>query len=1330
MKSKTHFKMPALVWVVVFAMTGLVLNVSTVYGQAQPDYPSDGAVISGDEITYLGEDYIWTKLVFIPDASAVKHTGYFSVDYNDVAGRVQDANLGAPPYGHIPGWEYTFFAGNPQVPPADETLVRGTKYYWTVDETDALGNTLEGDVWEFTIQDFKASFPNPPNEAIFVETDLLLSWMPGFGVEDHDVYLGTDLASVELAEYDFTFPPPEFVGTTSEPNLFVTGLASNTKYYWRVDQVSGRLPHPFNGGTIHKSDIWCFTTVPEGVGTIREDLWWNIAGDDVSDLLNDSRYPGNPDETRMLTSFDSGIALGDDYGGQIHGWLHPVKSGNYTFWLCSDDSSELLLSTDHTPANKVRIAYINGWANPFDWYNQSGTNNPNQQSAPIPLVGGRKYYIMARWKEDFAGDHCMVAWQGPDQPQAPVYGSSSAVIKGNSLSPFAQLWAHDPDPCDGQVSVESPVTLRWGPGDNADEHDVYVGTDKALVESRSLSVYKGRIDSNSYNLGTILSGMIYYWAIDEVSNSGPSPGIWQGDVWSFTAKPTPIFVDDDASGVNDGSSWADAYNSLQDGLARADSSVKPVEIRVAQGIYKPAPPPPASPPGAPPLLFDRTATFQLINGVTIKGGYAGYGEADPNARDIDVYETILSGDLAGNDVEMIDPCDLLDELSRGENSYHVVTGSNTDETAILGGFTITAGNAKGSGYGGGIYNRSGTPALMNCTFVRNSAEFFGGAIYYQGSSNPKLINCTFNENSAMSGGGICESTSSLILKQCVFSRNWAHSGGGMSSIMWSMSKLIQCTFSGNSAYLGGGISTDESSPMITNCIFSGNSAHRGGVMENSGGSVTLTNCIFSGNSAIIEGGAVYNQGGYVTPLYIVEGGNLTLTNCTFAGNSAVDGNAIACDSMMQFFPSELQVTNCILWDGGNEIWNNDGSIITVTYSNVCGGWPGIGNIEADPCFVTHGHWEPPPPLFKASDPNPADGAMGIIITADLNWTAGHDAVSHEVYFGTSSVPPFIGNQTSTTFDPGTMAYGTTYYWRIDEVNDSITTTGDMWRFTTMIAPPPPPPMLALSASNMGNNQQYIWIDGNYRLSPGSPCIDAGDPCYVPEPNETDLDGRPRVIGGRIDMGAYEFFNTPPVANAGDNQNVECACNTAEGTKVTLDGSGSYDVDGDALTYSWTGPFIESPADGVAPTVTLEDGCPGGYVITLVVNDGTEDSEPNEVVITVVDTTPPEFTFSVIPTMLWPPNKKMVIITPSWIVSDNCDATPDVSLVSVSMNESETRSNVHNGDDIQIGEDGTIYVRAKRNRKGDRIYTITYQAVDDSGNAAVRSATVTVPRKRR
>jgi len=148
-------------------------------------------------------------------------------------------------------------------------------------------------------------------------------------------------------------------------------------------------------------------------------------------------------------------------------------------------------------------------------------------------------------------------------------------------------------------------------------------------------------------------------------------------------------------------------------------------------------------------------------------------------------------------------------------------------------------------------------------------------------------------------------------------------------------------------------------------------------------------------------------------------------------------------------------------------------------------------------------------------------------------------------------------------------------------------------------------------------------------------------------------------------------------------------------------------------------------------VTLEDGCPGEYVITLVVNDGIEDSEPNDVVITVVDTTPLEFALSVSPTMLWPPNHKMVEITPSWAVSDKCDASPEVSLVSISINESNTKGSGRTDDDIQIGDDGSIYLRAERSgTASDRIYTITYRAVDECGNTTVRSATVTVPHDQR
>ena len=144
-----------------------------------------------------------------------------------------------------------------------------------------------------------------------------------------------------------------------------------------------------------------------------------------------------------------------------------------------------------------------------------------------------------------------------------------------------------------------------------------------------------------------------------------------------------IYVDADAAGANDGSSWVSAYYYLQDALADANSAEKPVEIRLAQGVYK---------PNEGLLVIPekgwREATFQLINGVSLKGGYAGFGQSDPNTRDIETYETILSGDVDSDDAYVSDHCDLFEEPTRRGNSRNVVTSRNTDATAVLDGVTI------------------------------------------------------------------------------------------------------------------------------------------------------------------------------------------------------------------------------------------------------------------------------------------------------------------------------------------------------------------------------------------------------------------------------------------------------------------------------------------------------------------------------------------------------------------------------------------------------------------------------------------------------------------
>ncbi len=122
-----------------------------------------------------------------------------------------------------------------------------------------------------------------------------------------------------------------------------------------------------------------------------------------------------------------------------------------------------------------------------------------------------------------------------------------------------------------------------------------------------------------------------------------------------------------------------------------------------------------------------------------------------------------------------------------------------------------------------------------------------------------------------------------------------------------------------------------------------------------------------------------------------------------------------------------------------------------------------------------------PPPGQAANPNPATGATGVSITNDLSWSAGSGATSHDVYFGTTSPGTSRGNQTATTYDTGTMAYSTIYYWRIDEKNANGTTTGVVWSFTTAAVSPPgkaTTPNPANGASGVGTTNDLSWAAGS------------------------------------------------------------------------------------------------------------------------------------------------------------------------------------------------------------------------------------------------------------
>jgi hypothetical protein len=293
-----------------------------------------------------------------------------------------------------------------------------------------------------------------------------------------------------------------------------------------------------------------------------------------------------------------------------------------------------------------------------------------------------------------------------------------------------------------------------------------------------------------------------------------------------------LYVDYNAPGANKGVSWADAFLNLQDALSVAPMLPQVKEIHVAQGVYNPD-------RGVGQVRGDRVATFRLLDGMAIRGGYAGFGAPDPNARDIEGNETILSGDLNGDDAEVVDPEDLLDEPTRSENSYHVVTGSEADATAVLDGFTISGGNANNvsGGYpdrqnkGGGMYSsHSGSSSqrsdatVINCTFVANSAIEGGGGMS-NGIGSPTVANCTFSGNFAESGGGMHTGDCDATLINCAFSGNSAVvNGGGIAFACDDFPTLISCTFTGNSAgsESGGIWNYDSMGFSMTNCILWGN----------------------------------------------------------------------------------------------------------------------------------------------------------------------------------------------------------------------------------------------------------------------------------------------------------------------------------------------------------------------------------------------------------------------------------------------------------------------------------------------------------------------------
>lgn len=312
--------------------------------------------------------------------------------------------------------------------------------------------------------------------------------------------------------------------------------------------------------------------------------------------------------------------------------------------------------------------------------------------------------------------------------------------------------------------------------------------------------------------------------------------------------PSILHVKATATGANNGTTWADAYNDLQDALTFARNNSCVQEIWVASGLYTPHP-------------TDRTIFYDLVNDVDMYGSFPNTGNPTMADRDVATYQTVLSGEINSSS-------------TRTDNSYHVFRANYFSNYTIFDGFNIESAyykvtqnpNLTTPSYGAAQW--FGPGRISNCTFSVNFSFYYAGALRAQGVEIDK---CTFQNNEAPWRGGALEALDNNVVKNCRFYNNGSAGGGAIN-------------IDGVSDYY--------------NCIFKGNFARTHYYWNH------VTGNQFSDQYA--QGGAIYHNG--YSAFFTT---NVKMINCTFYGNYGVNaqGGTFATEASAG---NQLQFFNCII----------------------------------------------------------------------------------------------------------------------------------------------------------------------------------------------------------------------------------------------------------------------------------------------------------------------------------------------------------------------------------------------------------------------------------
>ncbi len=566
-----------------------------------------------------------------------------------------------------------------------------------------------------------------------------------------------------------------------------------------------------------------------------------------------------------------------------------------------------------------------------------------------------------------------------------------------------------------------------------------------------------------------------------------------------------LYVDQQAIGTNDGSSWQNASKDLAATLRAATAND---QIWVAMGTYYPT------------TDNSRDSSFVLKKGTKLFGGFAG-NELQIEDRVLEKNVTILSGDIGSTN-------------NTADNSFTVVLALEVDSSNILDGFTISKGNAQGASSsplgpvnaGGGIFTKSSSPVGMqirNCSFIDNMA-FKGGGLYTNQSL--RLFNCSFVNNYAdYSGGGIhqdCPFQQANSIRGCTFVKNKNRYQGAGLFIAGNHNKfLIQnCRFDNNKSLNPDGMAmynTCESDTFsLKNTYFGNHSTTENGVVcyfvaENAGNWIKLDvdSCKFELNK--LGGSSI----GTLAVLLFDSRYDITVKNSSFQGNKssygsfsieATDSNGKATVENCKFYNNKCNNPNlaCIYFYGrGSQIGQNNMYVQNCVFAKNDGAFTMVNETGSYLAYITnctfYNNGEYP---FYKTDVKEGKFAM-------INRIYSRNNLVVETFFDFQTRFAWnIFRQNSSGFPKVPLLE---YYF----FNNAISCTDSC---QTWWLPGP------VVVGNLFNREPYFkdTLNNDFSLLPCSSLINSGDRKYIDSLGiSTDLAGNPRFYQDSVDIGAYE-----------------------------------------------------------------------------------------------------------------------------------------------------------------------------------------------------------------